>query len=216
MISGFQLRDKFANGRTTLENDILLNEQLTPTEKYIYMCLEMLSYKDGFCTATNEQLSDLSNQTIDSIKMCIRRLKSKKYIVVDTKQSRKQCKRRIFTIDRFLKAHWSNNLPKDCTVKKPPLPPKNRLDREKLLNNFMAFRKFVRQYLTEREFNITTDTTLKGCIVQIKKNGYYRNKTKSKDLTREQSAEFERLLWDKRDNIVYNFFEETEDGTQDN
>lgn len=207
MISGFQLRDKFANGKTTIENDILLDDQLTATEKYIFLIIEMLSFKNGFCTATNNQLEELSGHSFESIAFSIKRLKAKKYIVVDTLQSRKEYKRRIFTLARYLKAHWKNELPKDCTVKKPPVAPKNHLNKKILNESFMKFRKFMRQYLTEQSFNITTPGDLYGHKILIKKNGYYRNETTGKDLTREQSALFERLMWDKRDEILNYFFE---------
>ena len=214
MISGYQLRDKFANGRTTLENSILLDDQLTATEKFIYLIIEMLSYKDNFCTATDPQLEELTGNTLQSVKFSIKRLKAKKYIIVDTKQSRKPAKRRIFTLDRFLKAHWSQTLPKDCTVKKPPLPPTSTLNITEIKSNFMKFRKFLRQYMCEHSFNVTTAGALQGQTILIKKNGYYTNKTINKDLTREHSALFERLMWDKREEIINNFFkdkEETED-----
>ena len=211
MISGYQLRDKFANGHTTLENSILLDDQLTATEKFIYLIIEMLSYKDNFCTATNTQLEEITGNTFQSIAFSINQLKAKKYIIVDTKQSRKPCKRRIFTLTRFLKAHWKKELPKDCTVKKPPLPPKNTLNITEIKSNFMSFRKFMRQYLCEETFTVSTPGKLGGFTILIKKNGYYRNLDLKKDLTRETSALFERLMWDKREKIIDNFFNKKEE-----
>jgi hypothetical protein len=216
MLSGYELRDKFLNGRTTLENDILLDDTLTPTEKFIYLIIEMLSYKQGYCTATSQQMGEMGGQTEKSIIEGLQKLKAKKYIIVDTKQSRKPAKRRIFTLSRFLKLHWENELPKDCTVKKPPLPPSKKLDKEKISNSFMKFRKFMRQYLNGQKFNITTPGELAGAEILIKKNGYYRNTIRGKDLTREQSALFERLMWDARESILNKFFAKLEEKEDEN
>ncbi len=45
----------------------------------------MLSCKDGFCTATDMQREELTGNTFYSIISSLKKLKAKKYIIVDTK-----------------------------------------------------------------------------------------------------------------------------------
>ncbi len=205
MTNGATLLEKFENGRTTIENDLLLDNHITAVEKVCYMYIEMLSYKDGYCYATDKQLGEIAGQSIESIRWAIKRLKQKKYIVVDTLQTRTPYKRRIFTETRFLKAWNRAKLPKDCTVKEPPRK-KEKLDQEELANSYPKFRKFIKMYLSGMEFKVSSDGSLKNKIVKIKQNGYYENISEAKDLTKDQSSEFERLLYDRRKEILDNFF----------
>ena len=205
MTNGATLLEKFENGRTTIENDLLLDNNLTATEKVCYMYLEMLSYKDGYCYATNKQLGDMTGQTSKSVEIAILRLKQKKYIIVDTLQTRTPYKRRIYTEARYLRAWNRQELPKDCTVKQPPRK-QEELDRQELMNSYAKFRKFLKMYLSGLEFKVSSPGSLKNKIVKIKENGYYTNISDDKDLTKEQSSEFERLLYDRRKEILDNFF----------
>ncbi|MDX1808299.1 MAG: helix-turn-helix domain-containing protein [Sulfurospirillaceae bacterium] len=200
-----KLIDKFKNGRTTVENDILLDSTLTATEKIVYMYIEMLSHKDNYCYATNIQISDLTGQTIDSLKQAFKKLKKKKYIVVDTLQTRTPYKRRIFTETRFLRAWNQNTLPRDCTVKEPIKRP-DELDRQAISKSFPKFRKFIKLYLTENQFNITTPGELQNKTIMIKKNGYYTSIWDARDLTKDESVTFEMLMFDKRETLLDNFF----------
>ena len=75
----------------------------------------------------------------------------------------------------------------------------------------MKFRKFLRQYMCEQSFNVASPGALEMQTILIKKNGYYKNTTKNRDLTREHSALFERLMWDKREEIIDNFFKKKEE-----
>lgn len=209
MLTGFELIDKFKHGKTTIENDILLNDTITPTEKFIYMYIEMLSFKENFCRANNEQLSDMTGQSVESVKFSIKRLKTKKYIVVDTKRTRSPV-RRIFTIDRFLKMHWSNELPKDCVIKKPPSSIRNRLHREAIEESFPKFRRFMRTYLTEREFICHVTGELNLHRILIKKNGYYRDLSSKSELNNLTSVIFEDAMWKDRKMILDQFFNQKE------
>lgn len=210
MLTGIELIQKFKHGKTTIENDILLNDTITPTEKFIYMYIEMLSFKENFCRANNEQLSDMTGQSLDSVKQALQKLKAKKYIVVDTKRTRSPV-RRIFTIDRFLKMHWSNDLPKDCIIKKPPTPLKERLDREALEKSFPKFRRFMRTYLSDREFICHVPGDIHLHKILIKKNGYYRDLSTALELTNLTSVIFEQGMWDDRKTVLDDFFNNKEE-----
>ncbi|WP_331773807.1 helix-turn-helix domain-containing protein [Sulfurospirillum sp. 1612] len=204
-----KLIDKFENGRTTVENDILLNTSLTATEKIVYMYIEMLSYKDNYCYATNRQICDLTGHSIDALKQAIKKLKKKKYIVIDTLQTRTPYKRRIFTETRFLKAWNSATLPSDCTVKNP-IRRIEELDRLQISKSFAKFRKFMKLYLTENQFFIDTAGDLQAQIIEIKKNGYYRTITYNRDLNKDEAILFEMLMFDKREALLDAFFKNKE------
>jgi len=204
MLNGIKLAEKFTHGRTTIDNDILMSDELTPTEKIVYMYIEMLSNKDGFCTATSQQMGDMVGQTKKSMVEAIQKLKKKKYIVVDTLQSRNP-KRRIFTAIRHLKAWSISKLPKDCTIQ-TPVKKIDALDRDKIQKSMPKFIKFMKNYLQENKFDITTNGGLKGKQIVIKKNGFYRNISDDIELTKEEAFEFEALLFDKAKVILDAFF----------
>jgi len=204
MLNGFELKNKFKNGTTTLQNKILLDNNLTPTEKFIFIVIEMLSGKSNFCYADNNTLCELSSQTLCSIKLALFKLKKKGYIIVDTNRKRSPL-RRIFTLQRFMDAYYFNELPDDCTQRSLPAPIESFVDREAVSNSYPKFTRFLRTYFGGKEFVVNTKL-LPNKTILIKKNSYYRNLTDKVDLNKVQAVEFEMLMWDDREDLIDKFF----------
>lgn len=64
------------------EAKILNEEDLNSSEKLLYITISALSYKTGFCYATNKYLAEQLNITERYIQIAIQKLKEKKYIYV--------------------------------------------------------------------------------------------------------------------------------------
>lgn len=71
-----------------IPNIIMLDKEITPNCKYLYGIIDMLSYYVD--TITNDDLSNISQISHNSIEKYLKQLKAKKYIMIErTKNARK-------------------------------------------------------------------------------------------------------------------------------
>ena len=191
----------FLHAETTIPNKILLDGHLTDVEVRIYVVLKMLSYKDGYCWATNKQLSDLIGKSLDSINMALRRLKKKKYIVINTNRKRSPI-RKIFTMQAWAELVYTNKIPKDCedSIHLPI----------KFLNytkemSFQEFKGFVIKYYANLMFHLAPGNQIgfrDDINFRITKTGYLEN-TFSGDLVDKETAhKIWEYLYDRKDAVL--------------
>ena len=162
----------------------------------------MLSYKDGYCWATNAQIAELSNKTTEAIKMSLSRLNKKKYIIVNTKQSRTP-KRKIFTMQAWSELAYLGKIPHDCKESLSIATFLKNYDEH--LNNFRSFKDFVVRRMSnfvftmpDNNFGYRPDTAFK-----ITQSGYIEYVSSGELLDSKDAAKVWEYLFKRRENILH-------------
>ncbi len=198
---------KFINAETTIANKILLDGDLSDTEVRVYFVIKMLSYKDGYCWATNHQLSKLLNKTSNAINLAILRLKRKKYIVVNTVKSRTPI-RKIFTMQAWAELSYTNQIPQDCLHFDKDLPKQDF--------TFKEFKNFIVKNYPKAIFTLAQGNPLKyrsNIQFMITKTGYIHNNFTQKLLPKEEAFKMWQHLYDNRDFVIQTFVKFLKTGT---
>lgn len=203
MKTGYELKAAYEDFSTSLQNSIFFDTNLTDTEKVIFCIITILNSKaNNFCFATNEQIAQMCGKTEAAVKMCIKRLNEKQYILVDMLQNRTPFKRRIFTYERHYQMWRDGELPKDC-IYQTAQRKVQELNIEELTRSFVKFKKFMRTTLTNQEFTSSGNSLfLAFKKIKIKDNGYYYSVSDGRDLYKDEAQEFERLMFDKAKEIL--------------
>jgi len=77
-----------------IPNNLLFDHSLPPNAKILYGQIKSLTYKDGYCFATNRYFAQLNNLSIRTISMLINLLAKNNYIKIDFKTNEKGFKTR--------------------------------------------------------------------------------------------------------------------------
>jgi len=190
---------KFAHAETVIQNKILLDPDLTDTEVRLYLVIKMLSYKDGYCWATNTQLGELVNKTDNAINLCLRRLKKKEYIVINTDFSRSP-KRKIFTMQAWSELVYTKKVPVDCTSSIPA--EFNTYTKEM---SFKEFKNFVSKHYAGAVFNLAPGNKLNyrpDIYFKITKSGYIENTWTGDLITKEDALKIWEYLYVIRSTVL--------------
>jgi len=193
--------ENFKHAETTIPNKILLDPNLTDVEVRVYLVIKMLSYKDGYCWATNHQLSDFIGKSFDSVNMALRRLKKKKYIVINTDQKRSP-KRKIFTMQAWSELVYTDKVPKDCesSIQLPIAYINYTRDM-----SFKEFKEFVTKYYSNLMFNLQPGNKLgyrADILFRITKTGYLENTFTGDLVDKETAHKIWEYLFERKDAVL--------------
>ena len=95
-----------------IESQILLNFNLTPTEKLIYGFITVLcNNKNGGCYANNKYLSRITGLKTRQLQYCLKNLKKYNYITITISNNNKRLI--VPTINVFLESRKDNNIATD-------------------------------------------------------------------------------------------------------
>lgn len=89
-----------------IEYDILLNNNLSHSDKIVYGVISALSQSRGYCYSTNKHLCELVGIKTRQLNYCLARLKFYSYITVEFENGNRKI---IPTIQKFIESRESNN-----------------------------------------------------------------------------------------------------------
>ena len=193
--------ENFYHAETVIQNNILLDPDLTDTEVRVYLVIKMLSYKDGYCWATNNQLAKLLNKTSNAINLALWRLKKKKYIVVNTDKKRSPI-RKIFTMQVWAELAYTDKVPKDC--QSSIQMPLQYINYTKNMS-FKEFKEFVTKYYSNLMFNLSPGNKLgyrADIFFRITKTGYLENTFTGDLVDKETAHKIWEYLYERKDAVL--------------
>lgn len=79
-----------------IPTDLLYDNELTPEAKLLFFIIYALAYKEGYCFASNEGLSERICLGLTSVKKYLKELKTQKLILIETYKLKRVIRRRIF------------------------------------------------------------------------------------------------------------------------
>lgn len=95
--------------RLNVPVSLFKDKDMSIYDREVYALVDFMSYKKGYCWATNATLSDILNISERTITRCLTKLEEKGYIKKDIRVYKGQTRRKIYTMNIIQEVYLDEN-----------------------------------------------------------------------------------------------------------